>query len=82
MHTRVPPQRNEIIAALLSLLGSPHPRPLMLPYLEHDPNAHRIRPCVRCEGWWAELVRDSHGQWVVREWHDDSCAVLREIEWE
>jgi len=50
------------------------------PCLDYDPADLQIRPCDRCNEWWAEVVRDPTGRQVVREWHAQDCPVL--IEWE
>ena len=52
------------------------------PCLDYDATDYQIHPCPKCESWWAEVVRDTNGQLVVREWHESSCEVLHEIEWE
>ena len=68
------------IADLLPAIGPP--ASVRLPCLDHDASDYQIHPCDRCEKWWAEVVNNSRGQLVVREWHESSCNVLHELEWE
>ena len=56
--------------------------PVRPPCLDYDPTDYQIHPCDKCEKWWAEVVHDSRGHLVVREWHESSCEVLHEIEWD
>jgi len=74
----VPPP--EEVAELLSVIR-PH-RPVRPPCLDYDPTDYQIHPCDKCEKWWAEVLYDSRGHLVVREWHESSCEVLHEIEWD
>ena len=60
---------------------SPH-RGVRPPCLDYDATDYQIHPCDKCEKWWAEVVHDSRGRVVVREWHESSCEVLHEIEWD
>jgi hypothetical protein len=76
----VPPL--EDVADAHSVINSPSHRPVRPPCLDYDPTDYQIHPCDTCEKWWAEVVRDFRGHLVVREWHEESCEVLHEIEWE
>ena len=71
----------EDVADILSVIRS-SPPPVTPPCLDYDATDYQIHPCDKCEKWWAEVVHDSLGQLVVREWHEGSCEVLHEIEWE
>lgn len=71
-----PPQA---VAGLVSVLGS-HAR-VIPPCVDYDATDYQIHPCPRCGKWWAEVVRDSHGRLVVREWHESSCEVLHHLDW-
>ena len=74
----VPPSQDD--DDLLSVIK---PRwPLRPPCLDYDATDYQIHPCDKCEMWWAEVVKDSRGQIVVREWHESGCTVLHEIDWD
>jgi len=74
MTLETPPR--EVVADLLSALDS-HAR-VLPPCVDHDAQDYQIHPCRTCGKWWAEVVHDSHGRLVVREWHDSSCDALHE----
>jgi hypothetical protein len=75
----VPPL--EDVAELLKVMTSQQ-LPVRALCVDHDATDHQIHPCDRCEKWWAEVVHDSRGRLVVREWHEGSCEELLELEWE
>ena len=74
----VPPL--EVVADLLAV-NRPHAT-VRVPCLDHDASDYQIHPCDKCDKWWAEVVHDSRGRLVVREWHSRSCDVLHPLEWE
>jgi hypothetical protein len=74
----VPPL--EDVADLVAVI-SPHTA-VRLPCLDHDASDYQIHPCDKCDKWWAEVVHDSRGRLVVREWHSRPCGVLHQLEWE
>ena len=78
LHSVPPP---EDVAELISVLRTSH-RPARPPCIDYDAADYQIHPCDKCEKWWAEVVHDSRGHLVVREWHESSCEVLHEIEWD
>ena len=55
--------------------------PVRPPCLDYDATDYQIHPCDKCEMWWAEVVQDSQGNIIVREWHESTCEVLHEIDW-
>jgi hypothetical protein len=74
-------QPPEDVAELISVFTTSH-RPARPPCIDHDVTDYQIHACDKCEKWWAEVVHDSRGRLIVREWHEGSCEVLHEIEWE
>jgi hypothetical protein len=73
------PPLDDIADLLLVIAPRATVRP---PCIDHDASDYQIHPCDKCEKWWAEVVHDSRGQLVVREWHESSCDVLHDLEWE
>ena len=77
LHSVPPPEDADDLVSVISPRWPPRP-----PCLDYDATDYQIHPCDKCDMWWAEVVHDPDGNLVVREWHESSCEVLHEIDWD